>query len=59
MLRPMPRVRWNASNRRVPRQAWRSSSTFQWSARTLAARAMLQGHSAVSVRLTYRPPLPR
>src|SRR6185312_6912551 len=50
MLRPMPSSRWKSSKRRVPRQAWRMISRFQWSPSTAALRAMVHGHVEVSVR---------
>ena len=52
MLRPMPSASWKSSNRRVPRQASRIRSRFQWSPSTAALRAMVHGQSEVSVRFT-------
>ena len=48
----MPSADWKSSKRRVPRHAWRMISRFQWSPRMSALRAMVHGHSDVSVRFT-------
>ena len=56
MLRPMPSWRWKSSKRRVPRQAWRMISRFQWSPSTAALRAIVHGHVEVSVRLMPSEP---